>query len=42
MFAESFIKFVQKLSEIYGTPSVSLFSEHGVYLLFIPIFAAVD
>ena len=31
IFAESFIKFVQKLLEIYAKTNVSLFSEHGIY-----------
>ena len=30
IFAESFIKFVQKLREVYRKTNVSLFSEHGV------------
>jgi len=31
IFAESFIKFVQKLLDIYAKTNVSLFSEHGIY-----------
>jgi len=31
IFAESFVKFVQKLSEIYGKTNESLFSKH-VYI----------